>query len=331
MAFKDARRQKFLGEARAKEFDEDLLEQVQRAGKKMHDETLVADARSDYAWSVASDSLQLLILRYTAGHSIAELAKQLPPVIQAFDAFIPYDNPSHPNEAYTLTITQQEAYVYVLWLLALCKLLGHAELIPTVLGWLNQHAEFNRGRDTIFERIVEKLTGSMDDPGRYALHPDAYRPLGKAILAENPEDRPALVKEFLDGWYKNMKPCYWHGTHTDGEGSSYFGYWAFEAALVTYLWDIDDSSYRDHLVYPKDLVDFARENVPHSGTPPGDSSPQQGRCEAGQPCPRAGFWFTPAQAGSRRFFKAGEAMPSVGGDYGTTIWQWDQNQSPNTP
>ncbi|WP_268989261.1 PoNe immunity protein domain-containing protein, partial [Ralstonia solanacearum] len=25
-------------------------------------------------------------------------------------------------------------------------------------------------------------------------------------------------------------------------GSSYFGYWAFEAALVTVLWDIDDSS-----------------------------------------------------------------------------------------
>jgi hypothetical protein len=52
------------------------------------------------------------------------------------------------------------------------------------------------------------------------------------------------------------------------------------------------------------------------------------RCEAGQPCPKDGFWFTPAQVGSRRYFKAGKAMPVVSGDYGATIWQWDQNQDP---
>lgn len=50
------------------------------------------------------------------------------------------------------------------------------------------------------------------------------------------------------------------------------------------------------------------------------------RCESGHPCPREGYWFTPAQAGSRRHFKAGEVMPEVGGDYGATIWQWDENQ-----
>jgi hypothetical protein len=52
------------------------------------------------------------------------------------------------------------------------------------------------------------------------------------------------------------------------------------------------------------------------------------RCEARQPCPRAGFWFTPAQIGSRRFFEQDEVMPEVGGDYGATIWQWDENQAP---
>jgi len=50
------------------------------------------------------------------------------------------------------------------------------------------------------------------------------------------------------------------------------------------------------------------------------------RCESGQPCPRAGFWFTPAREGSRRHFEHGEPMPDTGGDYGTTLWQWDDNQ-----
>jgi hypothetical protein len=50
------------------------------------------------------------------------------------------------------------------------------------------------------------------------------------------------------------------------------------------------------------------------------------RALAGEPCPREGFWVTPAKTNSRRHFKAGELMPDVGGDYGATIWQWDEKQ-----
>jgi hypothetical protein len=50
------------------------------------------------------------------------------------------------------------------------------------------------------------------------------------------------------------------------------------------------------------------------------------RCEAGERCPREGFWSTPAKADSRRRFEAGEIMPAFSSDYGATIWQWDENQ-----
>jgi hypothetical protein len=48
--------------------------------------------------------------------------------------------------------------------------------------------------------------------------------------------------------------------------------------------------------------------------------------QAGDSCPREGYWFTPAQIGSRRRFRQGEPMPRVDGDYGLTIWQWDKSQ-----
>jgi hypothetical protein len=51
------------------------------------------------------------------------------------------------------------------------------------------------------------------------------------------------------------------------------------------------------------------------------------RCDAGQPCPREGWWVTPAKTDSRRHFKHGEVMPSFTSDYGSTIWQWDENQA----
>lgn len=51
------------------------------------------------------------------------------------------------------------------------------------------------------------------------------------------------------------------------------------------------------------------------------------RTPGGQPCPESGWWFTPAKAGSRRYFKKGEVMPSFEGSaYGDTFWQWDARQ-----
>jgi hypothetical protein len=64
------------------------------------------------------------------------------------------------------------------------------------------------------------------------------------------------------------------------------------------------------------------------GSPDLSSSNLSGlRCEAGLPCPREGFWFTPAAADSRRHFRQSEVMPEIKSDYGQTIWQWDPKQN----
>lgn len=52
------------------------------------------------------------------------------------------------------------------------------------------------------------------------------------------------------------------------------------------------------------------------------------RVVAGVPCPKEGFYFTPASPSSRRYFMQGEMMPNTSGDYGLTIWQMDDDQRP---
>lgn len=47
---------------------------------------------------------------------------------------------------------------------------------------------------------------------------------------------------------------------------------------------------------------------------------------AGGLCSQSGYWFTPSRTNSRRHFASGEVMPDVGGSYGATIWQWDEQQ-----
>jgi hypothetical protein len=73
------------------------------------------------------------------------------------------------------------------------------------------------------------------------------------------------------------------------------------------------------------------ERIANSGGgTPGSADPMKSgirlRCEARKPCPVTGYWFTPARLNSRRAFRAGEVMPDVGGEYGVTIWQWDDQQ-----
>jgi hypothetical protein len=53
---------------------------------------------------------------------------------------------------------------------------------------------------------------------------------------------------------------------------------------------------------------------------------QPPRIPAGDSCPEAGFYFTPARPDSRRFFQKGDVMPAFDTAYGVTIWQWDSNQ-----
>lgn len=60
--------------------------------------------------------------------------------------------------------------------------------------------------------------------------------------------------------------------------------------------------------------------VPPEGFYPKDK-PSSGRVEAGQPCPQAGTWWTPAKPDARRVFTQGEAMPGFPASrYGATIW-----------
>jgi hypothetical protein len=105
-----------------------------------------------------------------------------------------------------------------------------------------------------------------------------------------------------------MKDCYWYDGHKN-LGVFFFGYWAFEAGLVTLLWNIDDSSYRDMRFYPKDLVDFAREQAK---APQGEVPKPHISRKTGERCPHAGRWGVLESPGAfvqERFFKEGDTFP----------------------
>jgi hypothetical protein len=57
-------------------------------------------------------------------------------------------------------------------------------------------------------------------------------------------------------------------------------------------------------------------------------SAHRGRAEAKTPCPRSGYWWTPAKQDSRRYVNQGDIMPDFpDSSYGLTIWGWDIDQT----
>lgn len=74
------------------------------------------------------------------------------------------------------------------------------------------------------------------------------------------------------------------------------------------------------MIYPKDLVKFAREFLPFEND---ISNPcaKTLRSEAGQICPKTGEWYSPANNMEKCHFNQGEGMPDIKDNpWGLTIW-----------
>ena len=141
-------------------------------------------------------------------------------------------------------------YWEALQLVCFSILFAQPEHLPTIMDIL---AYENDEQDALLDKLVSPWLPDRDISNIY-LRQLPYRKLDKVFAAKE-EDRPKLMSQYLDEWYGASKREPYHDQHK----SSFFpGYWSLEAATVTVILRIDDSSYRDKPYYPKDLVDYAR-------------------------------------------------------------------------
>jgi len=321
-SFETTKRERFLEEGAYQEFVEGRKGSIafdQNLLMTMLTELDLDDGRHvDWRWGIASSMLQLLIGRHSAGDAVPSLAPDFFPVLVAIEGTaLPHDYRTEP-----FYLDELDTYAYAMWLLSLCKLLRLDPLLPRVAALFDVAKEDNRGKDALFEALLDKL-GLPSVPAKAMLKNLKAHPLLLQAIEAEPKKKSLYVAEFLKKWYPAMKATYWHDRHRRVP-QNFFGYWAFEAGLVTLLWDIDDSGYRDLPFYPKDLVDYARQHpdIDRAALGGQADAPTMRGVKAGEPCPREGYWQTPAKVGSRQHFQLGQVMPEAGGDFGATIWQW---------
>ena len=275
---------------------------------------------------IASNKWTVFQLKFTAGERLTDLANSLDEIVFAYEQYVDA-NDEMPDEEYCPPFVMNDmidVYVDYLNLLCVAILLRREDLIPRIHA-LNEGTDFDQV-DAVLEELLKFFL-----PGRPELDEwlwnKPYRRLLDAIDSDTPDEMAKEMKQYVKSWYKEMKGVahFWgKHEHIKPEYTPYYGYWAMCAAAFTYLYNIDDSSYRNETVYPKDLVDYARSIARNDDTQRNITKPL--RVAGGEPCPKSGQWFSPAKADSQGHFSVGTIMPVFpDAQYGLTIWQWLDN------
>ena len=83
-----------------------------------------------------------------------------------------------------------------------------------------------------------------------------------SALAQPADKRDAAVAEHMGNWHRLMRQQGWKPKRAPTD--SLWCHFAFEVALAVCAYDIDDSSFRDHPHYPRDLVEHYRQHLRHT-------------------------------------------------------------------
>ena len=313
------RRQIFLTEDTYIETTKYLLNSYQRlVQKKIEYNGSINDLRR-LNYYIAEEAYQLFSLHYTIGKSIQPLRIELENIITKYEEYTIALRKDEDDEDWApFYFTAIDEYERCMQLIGLCYLLHRRDLLPRIAAMQDKiYHEQTEQLDTLYEDFLSfELTDRYDVDQWFFDNP--YRPLIFSKYRDTKEESIQDIQEYLKLWYPAFESAAWHDTHKMDEGL-YFGYWAIEAAAYVYLLDLDDSEIT-HMIYPKDLVKFAREFVPCEKDISNPSTKTL-RCEAGQICPQTGEWYSPANNMEKRHFKQGDVMPEIKDNpWGLTIW-----------
>ena len=180
-----------------------------------------------------------------------------------------------------LQLWEADSYAYILWLLGLAVLSNHKESLNRIPGWLSPDLDENGerilGGAPLVDAPMKILLDLVGYRGRIQVSPEPFFPKSVYMLIpdiihppKNPDNpfepseilRGRLLRDYLKGWYKSNKDTYWYDYHKVRDGELFFGYWAFETAILTLLLhtDVGGQPLKAMSFYPKDYIEYARKH-----------------------------------------------------------------------
>lgn len=265
--FDDRRRQQFL----CQELYEKTLEnsrallQVQLKNKESAE---FADDISLAHQFLYLENFWIWMLDYTAGMPIEKLAPRLSDIVDRFSEWNEADQ--YRQEKILSQYSEYGPYRYraapnfgdlsdyedTLQLLSVAILLRDQRSVMRIIRIFRSH----RGQDGLFEQLIGAYVDDETTLDTCILG-QPYDTLLQTVYESDEDAAQTLIKKYLTQWYPAMKDHpRWYNGHlriSDEGYAPYYGYWAFEAGAMAFVFDIDDSDI-DHFAYPTDLVAYGR-------------------------------------------------------------------------
>jgi len=305
--FSNRRRQRFIGEQYFKQWSNFGRENIETWSRILPANGSENSKRAIAASLRADSRFALLLLQYTAGEPIAPMREELDRIVADYEEYakfqsLEFESPNWP----AFLLTELKDYERAMQLIGLCYLLHRRDLLPRIAAL--EDPSF-RAQDTLYEDLLAYGVDGRVDVDKW-FH-GSYRDCINSVYGDTDDESLADLNTYLGQWYSSMSSVDWHDSHLDlsEERGLYFGYWAIEAAALAYLLELDDTSLREHIVYPKDLVDFARsfqESAPRETPPAGPVT-----VRTGQICPETGVWKAQGHNVPGVLVTQGEVMPDV--------------------
>jgi len=181
-------------------------------------------------------------LRYSQGESIEILKKEFPEIIIFLEEY------KKEPKSELFNFKQYDHYVIALWLISISILIDLEEFDKLKLLDLIG----NEGQDILYEFIASNIVSGRKKTEK-VIHNLPFKFIGILHKVEKKGQQNALIHKYLDEWYKNFKRAWFHGSHKKDD-SGFFGYWCFELAVLVKILKLDDLSFADHILYPRDLT-----------------------------------------------------------------------------
>ena len=300
--FEQSQRDPFITESGSKQLFDDY--EICINSKTRHEKMLNVNHDTDHrfqlSWGFASNRLELLMLQYSVGASVESMLESAKLTFAEFERHYTM----FPDEELKLKLWEANGYRYVMWLTGLAYLLGLKEYLPKIAQWISSNPD--DGNDPLISLLFNRLGVEGLPTASELLHPKGYTPLYELLTqTQDKTKQQTLMQTYIRGFYKNiMNQTVWKGW--DKEGWIYFGFWSFEAGMITHLLNLDDSGYRDMTFYPKDLVDYARAQQPASS--PATNRYTGRTLRVGETCTSTGWYEALLLNNRREHFTAGQVI-----------------------
>lgn len=313
--FHKERRQYFLSKERVDLFNEYYKKSMTNYIKWLDSDSIIDQYNG--IWAIAQNFWDMFRISYTRGDKIDLLPSIFDQLIIYEKELINFwlknkiDLQNHNYYLAPMPWFYTEYYLKVLGLISLCYLLHREDLLPQLLQIILDNAADDLEPDSTIEDFFYYRFKDRPDPNYIQMGDHAVL-ISDAIREKDKNEKKALLHQYLKDWYKEMVGMsdLEYNSHLDPEQNGFCGYWSFEAAAIAYLDDVDDAEFYQYPYYPKDLVEWAREQRRIRYAEQDSASQHPLLLSVGKNVPFSGKYGVDNFSGFERHFQAGDVLPN---------------------